>query len=82
MNQEQFADCWKQIQAALQKQWGALTTDDLVRIAGDQGRFNDAVQQRYGARKDEVRLWADRWYAKWSGSYVGYKEIENPTPAS
>jgi uncharacterized protein YjbJ (UPF0337 family) len=82
MNQEQFIDCWKQIQPALQKQWGDLTNEDLVQVAGDQAKFHSAIQRRYGARKDEVRLWADRWYAKWSGSYVGYKEVEAATPAS
>jgi len=70
------------MQPALQKQWGLLTNEDLLQIAGDQAKFSGAILQRYGAKKDEVRLWADRWYAKWSGTYVGYKEAEEAKPAS
>lgn len=76
MNQEQFKDSWGQLKGALQKQWGELTDDDLLQIAGDQDKFNGAIQQRYGEMKGEVGKWADRWYAKWSGWYEGYEEAK------
>ncbi len=79
MNQQQFKDSWSQLKGALKKHWGQLTDEDLALINGDQSRFNAAVRKRYGAKEAEVGEWADRWYAKWTGWYEGYKEAE---PAS
>jgi uncharacterized protein YjbJ (UPF0337 family) len=74
MNQEQFKGGWDQLKGALKKDWGKITNDDLLRIAGDQQKFNTVVEARYGTMKGEVSKWADRWYAKWTGWYEGYKE--------
>jgi len=79
MNQEQFKGSWDQLKGALKKQWGNLTEDDLLQIEGDQDKFHGTIQERYGDTKEEVRKWADRWYARWVGWYEGYEE---PKPAS
>ena len=79
MNQEQFKESWTQLKGHLGKQWDKLTEEDLLLIAGDQVRFNDAIEKRYGALKADVSKWADRWYAKWSGWYEGYEELR-PAP--
>lgn len=76
MNQEQFKESWGQLKGALKRQWGELTDEDLLQIAGDQGKFNGAIQKRYGEKKGDVSKWADRWYAKWSGWYEGYEEAK------
>jgi uncharacterized protein YjbJ (UPF0337 family) len=75
MNQEQFKDSWGQLKGALKKNWRELTDDDLVLIAGDQQKFSTVVEARYGTMQGEVSKWADRWYAKWTGWYEGYKEV-------
>jgi uncharacterized protein YjbJ (UPF0337 family) len=75
MNQEQFKESWGQLKGHLGKHWDKLTDDDLLQIAGDQNKFNDAIEKRYGAIKGEVSKWADRWYAKWIGWYEGYEEL-------
>lgn len=79
MNQEQFKGSWDHLKAALKKQWGTLTDDDLLQIEGDRNKFNGAIEKRYGEMKGEVTKWADRWYAKWSGWYEGHEESK---PAS
>jgi uncharacterized protein YjbJ (UPF0337 family) len=60
----QFKERWDQLKGALQKQWRALTDDDLLRIEGDQERFNGAIRKRYGEQRHEVNEWLDRWYAR------------------
>jgi hypothetical protein len=43
-------------------------------------KWDKVVQKRYGeVDKHEVRIWADRRHAVWSGNYIGYKD---PQPAS
>ena len=78
MNQEQFKSSWTQLQGTLQKQWGAFTDEDLLQIAGDRGIFETVVKKRYGDKQLEVSQWADRWYAKWTGWYEGYREVKSP----
>ena len=74
MNQEQFSQSWDQHKGHLKKQWGKLTDEHVSQIQGDQKKFDVAIEKRYGEMNGEVRKWADRWYAKWSGLYVGYQE--------
>jgi uncharacterized protein YjbJ (UPF0337 family) len=74
MNAQQFKESWDELKGYLKKRWGNFTDDDLLQIAGDQTTFNSVIVQRYGGMNDEVSKWADRWYAKWSGWYEGYKE--------
>lgn len=79
MNPVQFRESWSQFKGPLKAQWGKLTDEDLLRIDGDQEKFNTAIQTRYGVMKGEVSKWVDRRYARWSGWYEGYEEAK---PAS
>lgn len=81
MTQVQFKESWDQLKGAVRRKWGELTDEEILRIDGDQGRFTDTVQQRYGLTKGEVSQWADRWYAKWIGWYEGYEEAK-PVPVT
>jgi len=81
MNQEQFKQSWDQLKGYLKKHWEKITDEDVSQIAGDQNKFNLAIEKRYGALNGDVSKWADRWYAKWSGLYVGYEEAKAITPA-
>lgn len=80
MNQEQFTASWDQLKGALKTQWGRITDEDLLQIAGDLDKFKGTIQKRYGElEKEEVCQWANRWYARWTGQYQGYEEA---TPSS
>ncbi|GMV49937.1 hypothetical protein FBQ96_08880 [Nitrospirales bacterium NOB] len=80
MTREQFQQFWIQLQAPLKAKWGRITDADIQAIQGNLATFSDVIQKRYGElRKDEVRLWADRRHAHWSGNYIGYQD---PPPAS
>ena len=75
MTQEQFQQFWLQLKAPLKAKWDKITESDLGEIEGNLARFGDVLQKRYGeGHRDEVRLWADRRHAYWSGNYVGYKD--------
>lgn len=74
MNQEQFKGFWGQLKGALKNHWGKLTDEDLLQIEGDLGKFNGAIETRYGEMKGEVSKWANRRYAHWTGWYQGYEE--------
>ena len=77
MNQEQFGQFWRQLEVPLKTQWGKFTDTDLQQIEGNLDTFNRTIETRYGERKDEVRTWANRRYAHWTGWYQGY---EDPKP--
>jgi hypothetical protein len=80
MTQEQFQHFWTQLKAPLKTKWEKFTDADLGEIQGNLATFTDVLQKHYGdLHRDEVRLWADRRHAHWSGNYLGYKDIQ---PAS
>jgi uncharacterized protein YjbJ (UPF0337 family) len=78
MNQEQFGWFWPQLKAPLRAKWEQFTDDDLTQIEGQVDNFNRVTETRYGKKKDEIRSWANRRYAHWTGWYQGY---EDPTPS-
>jgi uncharacterized protein YjbJ (UPF0337 family) len=82
MKQEQFQQSWYQLKGPLKNHWGKLTDEDIALIAGDQSKFHVAVETRYGDMGQEVGKWADRWYAKWTGQYIGYEEVKVAGPAA
>jgi hypothetical protein len=72
MTQEQFRHFWLQLKEPLEGKWDKITESDLEAIDGNLATFTEVVQKRYGeVDKHEVRIWADRWHAVWSGNYVG-----------
>lgn len=74
MNQEQFGQFWIQLQEPLKSRWDKFTDDDLRTIDGNVNAFHRAVEARYGVKKAEVSMWANRRYAHWTGWYQGYDE--------
>jgi uncharacterized protein YjbJ (UPF0337 family) len=84
MNNEQFKASWEvgPLPEHLQKRWEKITDADLVHIDGDLDTFNGAIAKRYEEMKDEVRRWADLWYARWIGSYIDYYAEWKPAVGS
>ena len=79
MNQEQFGQFWEQLKAPLRAKWEKITAQDLLEIQGSLATFATILQKRYGElHKEEVRAWATRRYAHWSGNSAGYPD---PKPA-
>ena len=81
MTSEQFQQFWLQLKGPLKAEWEKITEGDLEEIQGNLATFTDVIQKRYGeANKDDVRIWADRRHAHWSGNYYGYKDPPSSTP--
>ncbi len=75
MNHEQFKQFWPELRVPLQAKWPAITEVDLSQIEGRLDVFADVIQKRFGElHREEVRTWANRRYAHWSGNYVGYQD--------
>jgi uncharacterized protein YjbJ (UPF0337 family) len=82
MNHEQFKVSWEQLEGHLQKHWGELTNDDLLKIGGNLDSFNTAIERRYGTKSEDVNKWTDLWYARWIGSYTEYYAKWKPAVGS
>ena len=80
MTPEQFQQFWLQLKVPLKAEWQEITDSDIDEIQGSLEKFTEVIQKRYGeAKKDEVRIWADRRHAHWSGKYIGYKDPPTET---
>ena len=61
MNWDKIEGNWKQATGKAKEQWGKLTDDDLVVVAGRRDQLSGKIQERYGVAKDE----AERQLAAW-----------------
>ncbi len=52
---------WKQLKAVVKQQWGELTDDDLMQIAGKKEELLGKIQHRYGQTKDEAMRSVDEF---------------------
>jgi uncharacterized protein YjbJ (UPF0337 family) len=66
MNWDTIAGNWKQATGRVKEEWGDLTDDDLVRIAGRRDQLVGRIQERYGIAKEEaerqVKAWERRYH--------------------
>ena len=51
----QIAGKWKQFRGILQKQWGTLTNNELMKIKGNQLALEGKIQEQYGVVKLPAR---------------------------
>lgn len=54
MNWNVIKGNWQQTKGKIKEQWGKLTDDDLVRIAGERDQLLGKLQERYGMARNEV----------------------------
>ena len=54
MNKDRIEGNWKQVKGKVKEQWGKLTDDDLVEIAGKRDQLAGKLQARYGVAKEEA----------------------------
>jgi uncharacterized protein YjbJ (UPF0337 family) len=61
MNWDQVEGNWKELKGKVQQKWGALTDDDLDRVAGKQTELSGILQKRYGKSREEADKMIDDW---------------------
>jgi len=61
INWDQIAGKWKQLGGEAKRQWGKLTDDELIEIAGDRDILSGKIQEKYGIAKEHADIQVDRW---------------------
>ena len=64
MNWDRIEGGWKQMTGKVKEQWGKLTDDDLVEIAGKRDQLAGRIQARYGIAKEEAERQLDDFARK------------------
>jgi len=64
MNWDRIEGNWKQATGKAREQWGKLTDDDFVVVAGRRDQLAGKIQERYGIAKDEAEKQITAWQAK------------------
>ena len=64
MNWDRIEGGWKQMTGKVKEQWGKLTDDDLVEIAGKRDQLAGKIQARYGIAKEEAERQLDDFVRK------------------
>ena len=55
MNRDRLEGKWKQFSGSVKEQWGRLTQDRLIVVAGSHDRLAGRHQEQYGINKEEGR---------------------------
>lgn len=64
MNWDRIEGSWKQLAGHAKAQWGDLTDDDLVVVAGRREQLAGKLQERYGMAKDVAEQQIAEWQRK------------------
>jgi uncharacterized protein YjbJ (UPF0337 family) len=64
MNWDRIQGNWKQATGKAKEQWGKLTDDDFVVVAGRRDQLAGKIQEHYGVAKDEAERQIAAWQAK------------------
>ncbi|MCX7173385.1 MAG: CsbD family protein [Proteobacteria bacterium] len=65
MNRDRIAGNWKQAKGKAKEQWGRITDDSFVVIAGKRDQLAGMVQAKRGAARDA----AEHQYKEWETRY-------------
>jgi uncharacterized protein YjbJ (UPF0337 family) len=66
MNNEIIKGKWNEIKGEIRTQWGKMTEDELETSSGNLTSIAGLIQQRYGAKKEEVESRLEQILAKFS----------------
>jgi uncharacterized protein YjbJ (UPF0337 family) len=55
MNNDIIKGKWNEIKGEIRTQWGKMTEDELETSSGNMTSIAGLIQQRYGAKKEEVQ---------------------------
>ena len=61
MNWDRIEGNWKQATGKAKEQWGKLTDDELVVVAGRRDQLAGKIQEHYGVAKDEAERQIEAW---------------------
>ncbi len=64
MNWDRIEGSWKQLAGHAKAQWGDLTDDDLVVVAGRREQLAGKLQERYGMAKEVAEQQIAEWQRK------------------
>jgi uncharacterized protein YjbJ (UPF0337 family) len=67
MNWDRIEGSWKQFSGRAKSRWGALTDDELARIAGRQDQLIGKLQERYGYSRHRALGEVERWAGQLDG---------------
>jgi len=55
LNEETLKGKWTEIKGEIKTQWGKMTDDELEKTSGNLVSIIGLIQQRYGAKKEEIQ---------------------------
>jgi len=55
LNEDKIMGKWTEIKGEIKTQWGKMTDDELDQTSGNLVSILGLIQQRYGAKKEEVQ---------------------------
>lgn len=65
-NEDTIKGKWNEIKGEIRTQWGNMTEDELEKSSGNMTSIAGLIQQRYGAKKEEVQEKLNNILAKFS----------------
>ncbi len=66
MNNDIIQGKWNEIKGEIRTQWGKLTEDEIETSSGNMTSIAGLIQQRYGAKKEEIQEKLNQIMAKFS----------------
>ena len=66
LNEDTIKGKWNEIKGEIRTQWGNMTEDELEKSSGNMTSIAGLIQQRYGAKKEEVQEKLNNILAKFS----------------
>lgn len=73
MNNDIIQGKWNEIKGEIRSQWGKLTEDEIETSSGNMTSIAGLIQQRYGAKKEEVQEKLNSILAKFSAKTEEFK---------
>lgn len=65
-NEEVIKGKWKEIKGEIRSQWGKMTDDEIEQSKGNMSSISGLIQQRYGAKKEEIEGRLDQILSRFS----------------
>jgi len=66
LNEQTIKGKWKELKGEIKTQWGKMTDDELEKTSGNLTSITGLIQQRYGAKKEEIQEKLHRIASKFS----------------
>lgn len=74
LNEDTIKGKWNEIKGEIRTQWGKMSDDELEKTSGNITSIAGLIQQRYGAKKEEVQEKLNGILAKFSAKT---EEVKN-----